>query len=147
MLLWKPMIARISYERCRGLTWRVWWHTLVFVAHEITYHRAFVALFSSLLWKNRCHFAPKSIKPCYIGWLVSSVICLQKVNKLVHKTPFINLSINVTILFASRWHFNYGFHTKAITITFGPDWSMNICAAVVKVLTCQSFTWRLAVMI
>ena len=32
-----PMIARISYERCLWLAWRVWWHALSFVTHKITW--------------------------------------------------------------------------------------------------------------
>ena len=43
MLLLTPMIATISYERCRWLVRRVWWHALAFFTQEITRYWAYVA--------------------------------------------------------------------------------------------------------
>ena len=41
-LLLPPMIARISYEQCRLLARRVWWHALAFVTHQVTWHPTYV---------------------------------------------------------------------------------------------------------
>ena len=38
ILLLTPMIARISDKWCQWLAMRVWWHTLVFVICQITWH-------------------------------------------------------------------------------------------------------------
>ena len=64
-LLLTAIIGEIFHKQCQWLAWRVWWHALAFVTHEITWRRAYVAWLSPLPWKNWCHFAPKSTQSCY----------------------------------------------------------------------------------
>ena len=59
------VIVGISHERCQWLALRVWWQTLAFVTHKITWQWAYVAWLSLLLWKNWYHFLPKSTQSCY----------------------------------------------------------------------------------
>ena len=51
-LILTPMIAVISHKWCQWFAWRVWWHVVAFVTHEITRHRAYIAKLSLLLWKS-----------------------------------------------------------------------------------------------
>ena len=39
-LLLTAIIDGIFYKQCQWLVWRVWWHALAFVTHEITWRRA-----------------------------------------------------------------------------------------------------------
>ena len=41
-LLLTAIIGEIFHKQCQWLAWRVWWHALAFVTHEITWHRAYV---------------------------------------------------------------------------------------------------------
>ena len=42
-LLLTAIISGIFHKQCQWLAWRVWWHALAFVTHEITWRRAYVA--------------------------------------------------------------------------------------------------------
>ena len=88
MLLLTPMIARVSYERWRWLAWRVWWHALAFVTHEITWHRAYVALSNPQLWKIWCHLPTKSTKTCHnevVSWTIGTNLREVWRNKIKQK--------------------------------------------------------------
>ena len=42
-MLLTAIIGEIFQKQCQWLVWRVWWHALAFVTHEITWRRAYVA--------------------------------------------------------------------------------------------------------
>ena len=75
-LLLTAIISGIFHKQCQWLTWRVWWHALAFVTHEITWRRAYVALLSPLPWKKWCHFASKSTESSHnsrstLAWVMA----------------------------------------------------------------------------
>ena len=45
----------ISLKWCKWLAWKVQWHALALVTHEITWQRVYVAYFTSLVGENCCH--------------------------------------------------------------------------------------------
>ena len=82
-LLLTVIIGGIFHKQCQWLAWRVWWHVLAFVTHEITWRRAYVIgidtkieviVVSPTTWE--AHHSPRA-KPEGCGELPRSLVTPQ----------------------------------------------------------------------
>ena len=66
MLLFTPMIAGISNKRWQWLPLGEWRHALALVTYDISWHRAYVAGLTPLLWQNWCNFPHSHVIMHYV---------------------------------------------------------------------------------
>ena len=92
VLILTAMICGISHKRYSWLAWRVWWHTLSFVTHGITWQRVYV-IKPTAMGKKWCHFKPKSTQSCYNTYRNISNISRTLVgNKIVDHSDVVGAS-------------------------------------------------------